>query len=112
LNVPNLEALGIGAAIALSTGSPPPGLSASARGGRFGVGREVSKGKDTPSGHWEIAGVPVPFEWGYFPQTEPTFPPELTAEFIRRANLPGILGDKHASGTTIIAELGEESIRT
>ena len=107
LKVPNLDALGIGAAIALSTGTLPPGLSAAPTGGRFGVGREVSRGKDTPSGHWEIAGVPVPFDWGYFPQTEPTFPPELIAEFIKRAKLPGILGDKHASGTTIIAELDD-----
>jgi phosphopentomutase len=112
LRVPNMDSMGLGAAIKLSTGVLPPGLSDQPRGGRFGVGREVSKGKDTPSGHWEIAGVPVPFEWGYFPQTEPAFPPELIAEFIRRANLPGILGDKHASGTTIIAELGEEHIRT
>lgn len=112
LVVPNMDAMGLGAAIKLSTGILPPGLSDTPKGGRFGVGREVSKGKDTPSGHWEIAGVPVPFDWGYFPQTEPTFPPDLIEEFIRRANLPGILGDKHASGTTIIAELGEEHIRT
>ena len=112
LNVPNLDALGIGAAIKLSTGTLPPGLSATPKGGRFGVGREVSKGKDTPSGHWEIAGVPVPFEWGYFPQSEPTFPPQLIEDFIERAGLPGILGDKHASGTDIIAALGEEHIRT
>lgn len=112
LHVPNMDAMGLGAAIQLSTGTLPPGLSDTPKGGRFGVGREVSKGKDTPSGHWEIAGVPVPFDWGYFPQTEPTFPPDLIEEFIRRANLPGILGDKHASGTTIIAELGEEHIRT
>ncbi len=112
LSVPNLDALGIGAAIKLSTGTLPPNLSATPKGGRFGVGREVSKGKDTPSGHWEIAGVPVPFEWGYFSQTEPTFPSALIEEFITRAKLPGILGDKHASGTNIIAELGQESIRT
>ncbi|ODT47794.1 phosphopentomutase [Devosia sp. 63-57] len=112
LHVPNLDALGLGAAIKLSTGLLPPGLSDAPKGGRFGVGREVSKGKDTPSGHWEIAGVPVPFEWGYFPQTVPSFPAELVEEFIRRADLPGILGDKHASGTDIIAELGEEHIRT
>lgn len=112
LQMPNMDALGIGAAIQLSTGTLPPGLSAAARGGRFGVGREVSRGKDTPSGHWEIAGVPVPFDWGYFPQSEPTFPPDLIAEFVRRAKLPGILGDKHASGTDIIASLGEEHIRT
>jgi phosphopentomutase len=112
LHVPNMDAMGLGAAVKLSSGILPPGLSDTPKGGRFGVGREISKGKDTPSGHWEIAGVPVPFEWGYFPQTVPTFPPELIAEFIRRADLPGILGDKHASGTDIIAELGQEHIRT
>lgn len=112
LRLPNMDAMGLGAAIKLSTGTVPPGLSDTPKGGRFGVGREISKGKDTPSGHWEIAGVPVPFEWGYFPQTEPSFPPDLVAEFVRRANLPGILGDKHASGTDIIAALGEEHIRT
>lgn len=112
LALPNLDAMGLGAAIGLSAGTVPPGLSANPKGGRFGVGREISKGKDTPSGHWEIAGVPVPFDWGYFPQTQPTFPPELIAALIEQAKLPGILGDKHASGTDIIAELGEESIRT
>ena len=112
LHLPNLDALGLGAAAALSTGRIPRGLTDQPRGGRFGVGREVSRGKDTPSGHWEIAGVPVPFEWGYFPLTEPTFPPDLVAQLVEKAGLPGILGNKHASGTTIIAELGEESIRT
>src|SRR5690606_35277140 len=112
LRLPNMDAMGLGAAMQLSTGRLPPGFSDKTRGGRFGVGREISKGKDTPSGHWEIAGVPVPFEWGYFPQAVPAFPPELTEELIRRAELPGILGNKHASGTEIIAELGEEHIRT
>lgn len=50
LHVPNLDALGIGAAIQLSTGILPPGLPVSAKGGRFGVSREVSNSKDTPSG--------------------------------------------------------------
>ena len=112
ISLPNLDALGLGAAAKLSTGELPLGLSDQPRGGRFGVGREVSKGKDTPSGHWEMAGVPVPFEWGYFPHTEPTFPADLIEKFVAEAKLPGILGNKHASGTTIIAELGEESIRT
>lgn len=66
LRLPHLDALGLGAAAKLSAGVVPPGLSDTPRGGRFGVGREVGKGKDTPSGHWEIAGVPVPFAWGYF----------------------------------------------
>ena len=112
ISLPNLDALGLGAAAKLSTGTIPRGLTDQPRGGRWGVGREVSKGKDTPSGHWEIAGVPVPFDWGYFPHTEPTFPPDLIAQLVEKSGIPGILGDKHASGTTIIAELGEESIRT
>ena len=112
LHVPNMDAFGLGAAGKLSTGTLARGLSAEPKGGRYGVGREVSKGKDTPSGHWEIAGVPVPFDWGYFPQTIPTFPKELTDALIRNAKLPGILGNKHASGVPIIQEYGEESIRT
>jgi phosphopentomutase len=112
LHVPNMDALGLGASGKLSTGELPRGLTDQPKGGRYGVGREVSKGKDTPSGHWEIAGVPVPFAWGYFPDTVPTFPKVLTDAVIANARLPGILGNKHASGTTIIAELGEESIRT
>ena len=112
LALPNMDALGLGAAAELSTGTVPRGLTNQPRGGRWGVGREVSKGKDTPSGHWEIAGVPVPFEWGYFPRTVPAFPPELVAEFVRRAELPGILGNKHASGVPVIQEYGEEHIRT
>ncbi|MHB1111264.1 MAG: phosphopentomutase, partial [Devosia sp.] len=112
LSLPNLDALGLGAAAKLSTGTLPPGLSETPKGGRYGVGREVSKGKDTPSGHWEMTGVPVPFEWGYFPQTYPTFPADLIEKFVAEAKLPGILGNRHASGTTIIAELGEEHIRT
>ena len=112
LHLPNMDAMGLGAALKLSSGLLPPGFSDTPKGGRFGVGREISRGKDTPSGHWEIAGVPVPFDWGYFPQSEPAFPPELIEELLRRADLPGILGDKHASGTDIIAALGEEHIRS
>lgn len=112
LHLPNLDALGLGAAAELSTGSVPLGLSNTPKGGRWGVGREVSIGKDTPSGHWEIAGVPVPFEWGYFPNTVPAFPDDLIESIVRDGGLPGILGNCHASGTTIIEELGEESIRT
>lgn len=112
LSLPNLDALGLGAAAELSNGTVPPGLSNQPKGGRWGVGREVSIGKDTPSGHWEIAGVPVPFEWGYFPNTVPSFPDDLVANVISLGELPGILGNRHASGTKIIEELGEESIRT
>ncbi len=112
LNVPNLNKLGLGAAVELSSGTIPPGMDNDPKGGVWGVGREVSIGKDTPSGHWEIAGLPVPFKWGYFPDTEPTFPPDMIEAIVREADLPGILGDKHASGTVIIEELGAEHVRT
>lgn len=112
LLLPNMNKLGLGAALKQSTGFTSETMSETANGGRWGVGREVSIGKDTPSGHWEITGVPVPFDWGYFPKTEPAFPQNLTDAIIAEAGLPGILGNKHASGTTIIAELGEQSIQT
>lgn len=112
LNIPNMNKMGMAAAVELSCGTLPPGVSAEADGGVWGVGREVSIGKDTPSGHWEIAGLPVPFDWGYFPDEEPAFPDDLVAAFVKEAGLPGILGNKHASGTTIIDELGQEHVQT
>ena len=80
--------------------------------GLFGSAAELSSGKDTPSGHWEMAGVPVRFEWGYFADRENSFPPALLAALIERAGLPGVLGNRHASGTVIIDELGAEHCRT
>lgn len=111
LKLPNLDRLGLGAAAALSAGSRPAGLNHSGTiNNAWGIGREVSNGKDTPSGHWEIAGLPVPFDWGYFPETEPCFPDELITQIVEKAGLPGVLGNKHASGTVIIEEYGEEHI--
>jgi phosphopentomutase len=78
----------------------------------YGYGVETSTGKDTPSGHWEIAGVPVRFDWTYFPDTVPAFPKALTDALIAEAELSGILGNKHASGMPVIEELGQEHIRT
>ena len=112
LTLPNLDGLGLGLACDGAAGILPPGLSRNHRAGVWAHAKEVSMGKDTPSGHWEIAGVPVPWDWGYFPNTEPAFPKGLTDALIARAKLPGILGNKHASGTGVIEELGEESIRT
>jgi phosphopentomutase len=112
LHVPNLVRLGLGEACRLAGGEVPPGLKTVGVEGRYGCAAETSKGKDTPSGHWEIAGVPVPFDWGYFPRTVPCFPDELIDELCARADLPGILGNCHASGTEIIARLGDEHIRT
>ncbi len=113
LALPVLARLGLGEAARLATGAVPPGLAGEGPvTGAYGAAAETSRGKDTPSGHWEIAGLPVDFDWGFFPRTEPCFPAAEIAELLRRADLSGILGNKHASGTDIITELGEEHIRT
>lgn len=113
LHLPQMAALGLGLACEASTGRMLPNLNPpGALKGAWGYGVETSKGKDTPSGHWEIAGVPVAFDWGYFPDTQPTFPEKLTSALIERGGLPGILGNKHASGTAIIDEFGAEHMRT
>jgi phosphopentomutase len=113
LAMPNLTALGLGRAAEASTGTLPPGLEAAPSADAiWGYARETSTGKDTPSGHWEMAGVPVSFAWTYFPDTRPAFPQALTEALIAGAKLPGILGNCHASGMPIIHELGLESIRS
>jgi phosphopentomutase len=113
LRIPNMLSLGLVRAAEIATGKKPAGLDAPLAPSAFAAAaQEVSNGKDTPSGHWEIAAVPVPFDWGYFPQTVPTFPKELTEAIIREGKLPGILGDCHASGTEIIERYGEEHIST
>jgi len=113
LRLPNLERLGLGLAAQGATGKLPAGFAERPQLiGLCAHACETSNGKDTPSGHWEIAGVPVAFDWGYFPKTRPCFPPDLVAAIVREAKLPGILGDKHAPGTAIIDELGEEHIRS
>ncbi len=107
LAVPHLDRLGLAAAAALVAGG-----TAAEAGACYGAAAERSKGKDTPSGHWEMAGVPVMADWGYFPRTEPCFPAELTDALVREAGLAGVLGNRHASGTQIIDELGQAHLES
>ncbi len=111
LRLPNLDMLGLGAAVELASGAKAPGLGTKPAG-LWGAATEISNGKDTPSGHWEITGVPVPWDWHYFPETIPAFPNDLVASVCELAGTDGILGNCHASGTQIIADLGAEHIRT
>ena len=111
LHMPNLEALGLGAAIRLASGAATPGLTATPTG-RWGAATEISRGKDTPSGHWELAGVPVPWDWTYFPDTVPAFPPDLLALVCQLAGTTGTLGNCHASGVPIIDRHCAEHLRT
>ena len=113
LYLPNLAARGLVKAAELSRGYPlPASLGAEHSIGAYTYAQEVSRGKDTLSGHWEIAGVPVDFDWGYFPNVPKCFPQELVAALVREGKLPGVLGECHASGTEIIKELGEEHVAT
>ncbi|KTD45160.1 phosphopentomutase [Legionella quateirensis] len=113
LKLPNLARLGLYHAAVASSGLQFVDLATMTDPeGHYGYAVEQSLGKDTPSGHWELAGVPVSFEWGYFPDKPHCFQKKLIDSFIEQAGLPGVLGEKHASGTTILDELGEEHIRT
>ncbi|PSW18932.1 phosphopentomutase [Photobacterium sanctipauli] len=113
LHLPNLNKLGLGKACEESSGYFPEGLDANADiTGAYAHAAELSSGKDTPSGHWEIAGVPVLFDWGYFTDHTNSFPKELTDRILERANLPGFLGNCHASGTQVLDDLGEEHMKT
>ena len=112
LRLPRLAALGLGQAMKASTGRAPPGFALPEPRGQWGFGVETSRGKDTPSGHWELAGTPVDFDWGYFPETIPALPADLTAALIAEGKLAGILANRHASGTAVIADYGEEHLRT
>ena len=104
-----LSSLGLREACKASTGLELP-IAPSTPRGQWGYGVETSKGKDTVSGHWEIAGAPADFIFGYFTKTENSFPPELINAITTEAKLPGILGDCHASGTAIIEALGAEHV--
>jgi phosphopentomutase len=112
LHVPNMDALGLGAAIRLSSDMDTPGLAATTSKGAWGAATEVSIGKDTPSGHWELAGLPVPWEWHYFPKGDTSFPDDLVAQIIAKADIPGILGNCHSPGIAIIDRLGAQSVES
>uniref|UniRef100_UPI002618A8ED phosphopentomutase n=1 Tax=uncultured Amaricoccus sp. TaxID=339341 RepID=UPI002618A8ED len=111
LHAPNLGALGLGAAIRLASGIALPGFEA-APTGLWGAATEVSRGKDTPSGHWELMGVPVPWDWHYFRGGDPAIPPEITLELVERTGLPGTLCNNHASGMPVLRAYGAEHIAT
>lgn len=111
LNVPHMASLGLGPAIELASGLHIASLDG-AVSGTWGAATEISRGKDTPSGHWELAGLPVPWEWHYFPDVSKSFPPALVAQLAAFAGTDEILGNCHAPGTAIIEEFGAQHIKT
>lgn len=113
IHLPNMLALGLGKAAELATGKIHPGTAFDGEiTGYYAACAERSFGKDTPSGHWEMAGLPVEFDWGYFKPEFPSFPDRLITDLMEKTGIPGVLGNKAASGTVIIEELGDEHVRT
>jgi len=109
---PYLQKSGLGN-IAELTGETIPGCpSAENPNAFFGAMRERSPGKDTTTGHWEMAGIVLEKAFPVFPGDFPSFPPELVEAFVAETGVPGILGNKAASGTAIIEELGEEHLKS
>lgn len=108
LKVPNLARLGLGAALENASGmsspweTPPDACWASAI--------QVSNGKDTPSGHWELAGVPVSWDWHFFPKTVPVFPQGVMSVITNLVG--GSLANCHASGIPVLEKFGAEHIRS
>jgi len=111
LRLPHLDRLGLGAAVRLASGTEAPGLEARPEG-LWGAATEASRGKDTPSGHWELAGLPVPWDWHYFPDRRPAFPEEVTQAVCDIAGVDDILGNCHGSGTVMIERFGAEHLRS
>ncbi len=106
LFLPHLEKWGIGN-ITPMEGVPP--CQSGFGIGAFGRAEERSAGKDTTSGHWEMTGLAIQQGFSTYPQG---FPQTILDRWIKENNLPGILGNKTASGTEIIEELGAEHMRT
>ncbi|MBY0379853.1 MAG: phosphopentomutase, partial [Burkholderiales bacterium] len=112
-NIPNLLSLGLGRAYTevnkklLFADKNNYSLT-----GCYGSCIELSSGKDTTSGHWEMAGCPVLFDWGYFSSHNNSFPKELLDKIVATSGISGYLGNCHASGTEIIKTLGMAHIKT
>jgi len=104
LHLPTLESWGLGNLTEIA-GCPP----SRAPRASFGTMAELSRGKDTTTGHWEMVGVVLEKGFATFPHG---FPPELMEEWLRLSGAPGYLGNKPASGTEIIEELGPQHLAT
>jgi phosphopentomutase len=111
LSLPNLAGMGLGLCSHLDP-DELPFANPTPIGGAYGAAAQISTGKDTPSGHWEMTGVPVLFDWGYYPRTPECFPADFLSALIAKTQVPGVLGCCHASGTDIIKALGEEHVTT
>lgn len=104
LHVPNLARMGLGNISSLKGVAPQAKATAA-----YGKSSELAKGKDTTTGHWEMAGVRVKQA---FPTYHEGFPESFMTRFVKESGVPGFLGNIPASGTEIIQQLGDEHVKT
>ncbi|HWE23938.1 MAG TPA: phosphopentomutase [Myxococcales bacterium] len=104
MKLPTLQSWGLGNLTDIAGCPPAPAPRAS-----FGTMAELSEGKDTTTGHWEMVGVVLDKGFTTFPHG---FPPDLMREWLQLSGAPGYLGNKTASGTVIIEELGHQHLAT
>ena len=104
LQLPNLQKLGLGNIEEIRGVPAVENPMAS-----FGKLKEISKGKDSTTGHWELSGLFVDVDFSYFPDG---FPNKIINKFLNLTGCKGILGNKAASGTEIIKELGDEHLKS
>lgn len=109
---PSLKKMGLGNASELLGNSLPGCEAAASPTAKFGVMKEKSPGKDTTTGHWEMAGLVLDKAFTQFPKEYPSFSEDLVQAFVEKTACGGILGNKAASGTAIIEELGAEHLKT
>tara|TARA_X000001036_G_scaffold439790_1_gene492345 strand:+ start:1737 stop:2951 length:1215 start_codon:yes stop_codon:yes gene_type:complete len=112
LDVPNLASLGIYAAHEEANSNTENLTTIKSKNQSYAAATEISRGKDTPSGHWELAGVPVNWDWKYFQDKENSLPSDGLKKIIKVTGLSGILGNCRASGTEIIKEFGDQHVST
>ena len=111
LNVPNFKSLGLDSILELSVSSDNTKALEKPKG-LWGVATPTSPGKDTPTGHWELLGVPLPWKWKYFKNKQVSFSTEIIKLIQELSETKGILGNCHASGTEIIERYGKQHLNS
>ena len=111
LNVPNFKSLGLDSILKLSVSSDNTETLEKPKG-LWGVATPTSPGKDTPTGHWELLGVPLPWKWKYFKDKQVSFSTEIIKLIQELSETKGILGNCHASGTEIIERYGKQHLNS
>ena len=114
LDIPNLTSLGLTKAYELNNNKTIKlkNKTELLKGTFYGAAKEKSEGKDTLSGHWEMAGVVMNVDMKHFDEKIPVFPKEMIEEIKEKGNIEGILGDRHAGGIEIIDELASLHVKT